>query len=122
MAAIKGKNTTPELNVRRLLHKMGYRFRLHVKDLPGKPDIVLPRLRTIIEVRGCFWHRHPECKYSTTPSTRPDFWLQKFEDTVARDLKNDEQLRQAGWKVIVIWECATRDTIELQNVINRELP
>ena len=87
MAAIKSKNTKPEIAVRKLLHSLGYRFRLHRKDLPGSPDIVLPKYRTAIFVHGCFWHRHENCKYATTPKTRESFWNKKFEDNKKRDLE-----------------------------------
>lgn len=110
MAAISGKNTTPELCVRRMLHKMGYRYRLHVKDLPGRPDIVFPRRRKIIEVRGCFWHRHPNCAFAATPRTRSDFWESKFQSTVARDSENLSILEASGWCVMILWGC------ELKNV------
>lgn len=105
MAAIRGKDTTPELAVRRMLHAMGLRFRLHRKDLPGCPDIVLPRHRTVVFVHGCFWHRHECCRYTTTPKTRQEFWLAKFESTVLRDRRNQAELKQLGWRVLVVWEC-----------------
>ena len=109
MAAVKGKNTVPELAVRRIAHAMGLRFRLHRKDLPGRPDIVLPRHRAVIEVRGCFWHRHDGCKRCTTPATRPEFWAKKFAANVARDEKNHLALIGSGWRVLVVWECETGD-------------
>ncbi len=105
MNRIRSKDTAPELTVRSLLHRNGFRFRLHVKDLPGKPDIVLPKYKTVIEVRGCFWHRHPGCKIATTPSTNTEFWQKKFTQNVARDKENEEKLKQLGWNVIVIWQC-----------------
>ncbi len=105
MSRIRSKDTAPELAVRSLLHRNGFRFRLHVKDLPGKPDIVLPKYKTVIEVRGCFWHRHPGCKIATTPSTNTEFWQKKFALNVARDKENEEKLKQLGWNVIVIWSC-----------------
>ena len=105
MASIRGRNTKPELIVRRFLHAHGYRYRLHRKDLPGKPDITLPKLKTCIFIHGCFWHRHPNCKYATTPKTRPDFWEKKFEDNVKRDKRNLDALKSAGWKCRIIWEC-----------------
>ncbi|WP_092472977.1 very short patch repair endonuclease [Pseudomonas sp. NFACC24-1] len=105
MSTIKGKNTYPEMIVRKFLHANGYRFRLHRKDLPGNPDIVMPKLRTCIFVHGCFWHRHPNCTFATTPKTRTEFWQQKFAKNVERDLKNLCQLRSQGWSVLVIWEC-----------------
>lgn len=105
MAAIRGKNTKPEILVRRWLHEMGYRYRLHVKQLPGRPDIVFPARKKIIEVRGCFWHRHPGCPCATTPASRRDFWQAKFEATVVRDAHNLEVLKMCQWSVLVIWEC-----------------
>lgn len=109
MAAIRGRDTTPELRVRRLLHLLGYRFRLHRRDLPGSPDIVLPRYRTVIFVHGCFWHRHPDCRYTTTPKTRTDFWAAKFQKNMERDARQQSDLRSAGWTVVIVWECELRD-------------
>ena len=105
MSRIRSKDTTPEKTVRSLLHKMGYRFRLHRKDLPGKPDIVLPKYKTVIFVHGCFWHRHENCKYASIPKTNTEFWLDKLNKNVERDKKNQAELKKLGWKVIVIWEC-----------------
>lgn len=109
MARIKGKNTKPELTVRRALHSLGYRFRLHRGDLPGRPDIVLPRHKTAIFIHGCFWHRHPGCSKASTPKTRTDFWRAKFETNVDRDRRNIQALRDAGWQVLIAWECETRE-------------
>lgn len=105
MSRIKGRNTGPELRLRSLLHRAGFRFRLHVKDLPGKPDIVLPKYRTAIFVHGCFWHRHEGCRNATTPSTRAEFWQEKFDGNVKRDRRNMAALKTAGWAVITVWEC-----------------
>ncbi|WP_084623426.1 very short patch repair endonuclease [Acidisphaera rubrifaciens] len=105
MAAIGGKNTKPELAVRRIIHAMGYRYRLHAATLPGRPDIVFPGRRKIIDVRGCFWHRHPGCPRATTPVARRDFWEDKFRATVTRDERNLAALRRSGWQVLVVWEC-----------------
>jgi len=105
MSRIKGRNTAPELRLRSLLHRAGFRFRLHVKDLPGKPDIVLPKYRTAIFVHGCFWHRHEGCRNATTPSTRAEFWQEKFDGNVKRDRRNNAALKAAGWAVITVWEC-----------------
>lgn len=112
MSRIQGKNTKPERVVRSLLHRMGYRFRLHRKDLPGKPDIVLPKYRTAIFVNGCFWHRHEGCKSAYTPKTRKDFWSKKFAGNVERDSVNQEKLRQLGWNVICVWECEIQKNID----------
>lgn len=121
MAAIRAKDTTPERIVRRTLFALGYRFRLHVRDLPGSPDIVLPRHRTIVFVHGCFWHRHARCRYAYTPKTRPSFWLGKFSENMKRDSVARQKLRRDGWKVLVIWECQTRDPRLLAARLNRLL-
>lgn len=104
MAAIRGSNTKPELTVRRFLHACGFRFRLHRKDLPGKPDIVLPKYRTAIFVHGCFWHLHG-CKNTVIPKTRTEWWAAKLEGNRARDERSVLQLEKLGWRVIIIWEC-----------------
>ncbi len=108
MRNIHGKNTKPELLLRRALHKCGLRYRLYGRDLPGCPDLVLPRYRTVIFVHGCFWHRHG-CAATSTPATRPEFWKKKFADNVARDKKAVESLLANGWRVIIVWECALKD-------------
>lgn len=109
MAKIRGADTGPELAVRRVLHAMGYRFRLHRRDLPGRPDIVLLRLRIVIFVHGCYWHRHSGCWRTTTPRTRTEFWEAKFAQTITRDKQQSDQLTEAGWRVLTVWECETRD-------------
>lgn len=108
MAGITGKDTQPEMLVRRALHAHGFRFRLHAPSLPGKPDIVLPKYRAAIFVHGCFWHRHPGCRFATTPTTRPEFWATKFESNRQRDRRNVKALRDAGWRVATVWECDIR--------------
>ena len=105
MASIRGRDTRPERVVRSIVHRLGYRFRLNVRDLPGSPDLVLPRLDTVIFVHGCFWHRHPGCRYATTPATRVRFWQEKFDANVARDRRVAGQLRRLGWSVLTVWEC-----------------
>lgn len=105
MAAIKGRNTKPEMLVRRALHAAGFRYRLHDKRLPGKPDIVLPKWRAVVLIHGCFWHRHPGCRFATTPASNPEFWQRKFDDNVDRDRRNELQLSSLGWRVAVVWEC-----------------
>ena len=105
MSAIKSKNTKPEIIVRKLLHSKGYRFRLHKKDLPGSPDIVLPKYKTVIFVHGCFWHRHQNCKYASNPKTRREFWEKKFKENIERDKKTQEKLKNLGWKTKIVWEC-----------------
>ena len=117
MSAIKSKNTKPEVEVRKLLHSMGFRFRLHKKDLPGSPDIVLPKYKTVIFVHGCFWHRHQNCKYASNPKTRVDFWNKKFNDNIERDNKNQEKLKSLGWESKIIWECEIKDKKELEKKI-----
>ncbi|HIB44038.1 MAG TPA: DNA mismatch endonuclease Vsr [Nitrospina sp.] len=105
MSKIRSKNTKPEIAVRSKLHKAGYRFRLHVKGLPGKPDIVLPKYNTIIFINGCFWHRHKGCEYAYKPKTRVDFWNQKLNRNIKRQDEVIKELRDLEWKVLVIWEC-----------------
>ena len=120
MAAIKSKDTKPEIAVRKLLHSLGYRFRLHRKDLPGSPDIVLPKYKTVIFVHGCFWHRHEGCKYATNPKTRESFWNKKFEDNKKRDLEIKEKIKDIGWKSVIIWECEINNLIkDSSEIINK---
>lgn len=121
MSRIRDKNTQPERKVRSLLHKLGYRFRLHRKDLPGRPDIVLPKYRAVIFVNGCFWHRHKNCEYAYTPKSREQFWQTKFENNVKRDHLVHRQLRKLGWLVIVIWECELNNTKQLTTKITQQL-
>ncbi len=108
MAGIGPKDTKPELIVRRYLHRAGFRYRLHGNELPGRPDLVLPRYGVAIFVHGCFWHRHENCKYSTSPATNSEKWIEKFRGNVARDKRNVCDLQDRGWRVIVIWECGIR--------------
>lgn len=115
MAAVKGKNTQPELRVRKLLHRLGYRFRLHSSKLPGKPDIVLPRHRLAVFVHGCFWHRHAGCRKASMPAERREFWSEKFSRTVERDAEALRKLSDAGWATLVVWECETRDESGLRD-------
>jgi DNA mismatch endonuclease (patch repair protein) len=113
MSQIKGKNTKPEMLVRRFLHANGFRYRLHVKDLPGKPDIVLPKYRTVIFVHGCFWHGHEGCKYYVVPKTKTEWWLNKINGNIAKDVNVMKSLKKEGWKIIILWECdLKRTTIE----------
>lgn len=112
MSGIRAKDTRPEMLVRRELHRLGFRFRLHDPRLPGKPDLVLRKHSAVIFVHGCYWHRHEGCRYATTPATRREFWLTKFEANVQRDRREQESLRAAGWRVFVVWECALRRNIE----------
>lgn len=105
MSRIRGRDTKPEQHLRSLLHRTGLRFRLHVASLPGKPDIVLAKHHTVIEVRGCFWHRHKGCGFAYVPKSRKEFWTTKFANNVARDRRTEAALKRLGWKVIVVWEC-----------------
>ncbi|MHA6267187.1 very short patch repair endonuclease [Aliiroseovarius sp. CAU 1755] len=108
MASIRAKDTKPELTVRRALHKRGFRFRLHGKDLAGKPDIVLPKFKSVIFVNGCFWHAHSDCPYFRIPKTQTEFWQRKLLGNAARDKRNIATLAEQGWRSLVVWECATR--------------
>ena len=108
MAKVRGKDTRPELLVRRTVHALGYRFRLHRRDLPGTPDLVFAGRRTVLFVHGCFWHRHPGCRLASTPKTRVAFWETKFAANVERDRRKEGELRTTGWRVGVVWECETR--------------
>jgi DNA mismatch endonuclease (patch repair protein) len=121
MGKIKGRNTKPEMIVRSLCHSMGLRFRLHRKDLPGSPDLVFPKYRLCLFVHGCFWHRHPGCKYAYTPKSRPEFWLPKLARNVERDAEKTVSLRGMGWRVEVVWECETRDTTLLHRKLKEIL-
>jgi DNA mismatch endonuclease (patch repair protein) len=109
MSRIRGKDTKPEKIVRSVLHKDGYRFRLNRKDLPGKPDIVLPKYQSVIFVHGCFWHRHPRCKFAYNPKSRVKFWQKKFSENVERDKLVRKELKKMKWKVIVVWECELKN-------------
>lgn len=113
MGRIRGKNTSPELRVRRAAHALGYRFRLHAKHLPGSPDLVFPRRRIALFVHGCFWHRHENCRYSYVPKSNIEFWARKFHNNVSRDQRVRGELECMGWKVHVIWECQTVDPDDL---------
>ena len=121
MSRIRSKDTSPEKRVRSFLHRAGFRFRLHVKNLPGSPDIVLPKYRTAIFVHGCYWHRHSGCKqgsyFPKDPRQGADFWNDKFDKNIQRDKKNIRLLEEMGWKAIVIWECQTKDKKILQDLI-----
>ncbi len=109
MARIRDKGTAPELAVRRMAHKLGYRFRLHKADLPGRPDLVFPKFRKVVLVHGCFWHQHRGCRRSSIPKSRFDYWGPKLARNVARDWEAADALRSAGWEVLVIWECESGD-------------
>jgi DNA mismatch endonuclease (patch repair protein) len=121
MSRIRSKDTGPELVVRSCVHRLGYRFRLHYRGLPGSPDLVLPRLRVIVFVHGCFWHRHAGCRLSYRPKSRVRFWSDKFEANVARDRRIATALHRAGWQVLIVWECQTRDEQRLTKSLARFL-
>lgn len=121
MARVRQKGTTPELQVRRALTRLGYRYRLNARKLPGSPDIVLGRIRTVIFVHGCFWHRHPGCRASSVPKTNAEFWRVKFTRNIERDREKSKALEALGWRVIVIWECETRSLDALNDLLCRYL-
>ncbi|MGV1957779.1 very short patch repair endonuclease [Agrobacterium sp. 22-214-1] len=121
MAKVGPKNSKPEMTVRRVVHALGYRFRLHRRDLPGTPDLVFPRLRKAIFVHGCFWHRHSGCKKASTPKTRVDFWNDKFAKNIERDERKERELRQQRWDITVIWECETGNIDELSRRLDEWL-
>lgn len=117
MRRIKAKDTKPEMIVRRLLHSLGYRYRLHAKDLPGKPDIVFRKRKKAIFVHGCFWHQHSECREGRFPGTRPEYWIPKLGRNVQRDYEHVESLTAAGWRVLTIWECQISHITTLEDSI-----
>lgn len=117
MAQVKNKNTAPEIAVRKTLHRLGYRFRLHRRNLPGHPDIVLPRYRTVIFVHGCFWHGH-DCPRGKRPSTRPEFWNEKLDRNIERDKDTIRRLEETGWRVLVVWECQIKNATGLEIILN----
>jgi DNA mismatch endonuclease (patch repair protein) len=122
MSKIRAKDTKPELAVRSLLHRLGFRFRIHVRRLPGCPDIVLPKLRTVVLVNGCFWHRHKNCKFAYSPKSRQIFWEDKFKANVLRDRQRQRDLRRLGWTVRVVWECQVREVANLDKLVRRMFP
>jgi DNA mismatch endonuclease (patch repair protein) len=122
MGRIRGKNTKPEMLVRSMLHRCGYRYSLHRKELPGKPDIVLRKYRTLVFVHGCFWHRHKNCKVASMPKSNTAFWQAKFERNVANDKKHRRELKKLGWKVIVVWECELKNPEKVLLRLLKELP
>lgn len=121
MSQIRGKDTSPERKVRSALHRLGFRFRLHRRDLPGNPDILMPRHRTVVFVHGCFWHRHARCKYAYTPKSRVGFWTNKFHQNVSRDRRVVRRLRKLGWRVIVVWECQTNNGEALTGLLRKKV-
>lgn len=123
MSRVKGKNTKIEKRVRSLLHRSGYRFRLHRRDLPGSPDIVLPKYKIVIFVHGCFWHHHKDCKKAGLPKRNVDFWREKMIKNVERDERKKKELDRLGWKVVILWQChiENRDETELMKAIERKI-
>jgi DNA mismatch endonuclease (patch repair protein) len=121
MGRIRGTDTAPEMAVRRVAHRLGYRFRLHRRSLPGRPDLVFPARKAVIFVHGCFWHRHEGCAKASTPKTRIEFWTGKFARNVERDREAQDRLEQAGWKVLVVWECGIRDGARLESTLREFL-
>ena len=109
MSGIRGRNTRPEMIVRRYLHGLGLRYRLHDRSLPGTPDLVFPKFNTVVFVHGCFWHRHDGCRFATTPSSNSEFWIKKLTENVHRDKRNIHKLLEIGWRVIIIWECGMKN-------------
>ncbi|MXW52881.1 MAG: DNA mismatch endonuclease Vsr [Gammaproteobacteria bacterium] len=118
MQSIRSTNSKAEVRVRSVLHANGFRFRIHNKNLPGTPDIVLSKYRTVILVHGCFWHRHQDCRHSSIPKSNTEFWLEKFERNVQRDRKNLKELKDAGYEVIVLWECELKSPIRLEETVS----
>lgn len=123
MALIRSNNTGPELAVRKIVHGLGYRYRLHVKNLPGKPDLVFPSRRKIILVHGCFWHQHsdPNCKVTRKPKSNKKYWRPKLRRNVARDTEHAQALLRSGWKVLTIWECQVSNQLEVSRLVTRFL-
>lgn len=121
MSRIRARDTGPELIVRRTAHRMGFRFRLYRKDLPGTPDLVFPKHRLAVFVHGCYWHRHDGCRFAYSPKSRVEFWTKKFKQNVARDNRNQSLLRDLGWQILVIWECETRDIKTVEDKLHEYL-
>ncbi len=121
MAKVRGQDTNPEKIVRSLIHRMGYRFRLHVKDLPGKPDIVLPKHRKVVFAHGCFWRQHPGCEHAARPGSNTEYWNKKLDRNVIRDQEHLERLLYLGWNVLIVWECELKDLDQLVEKLRRFL-
>lgn len=117
MRKVRRENTVPEMIVRRVLHRMGYRFRLHRRDLPGRPDIVLPKHKAVVFVHGCFWHGHPGCRRATRPTSNVEFWTHKLDRNTERDRKAIAALEEMGWRVLVLWECEVKITAAMESMI-----
>jgi DNA mismatch endonuclease (patch repair protein) len=121
MRRIRSRNTVPEIAVRSIIHRMGFRFRLHKKDLPGKPDIVLARLHKVVFVHGCFWHQHAKCREGRIPKSRPEYWIPKLRGNCDRDAQHRSSLRKLGWQSLVVWECEIRQPARLERKLERFL-
>jgi len=121
MRRVHSTDTSAERTIRSLLHAMGFRFRLHRNDLPGKPDVVLPKYRSVVFVHGCFWHRHPACSRASTPAENREYWLPKFERTIRRDQRTTSELRERGWNVVIVWECELKDADALRRRLFSEI-
>ena len=121
MRAIKSKNTAPEKRVRSVAHRLGLRFRLHRRDLPGSPDLIFPGRGIVLFVHGCFWHRHENCPVATIPKTNTEYWSKKFRDNIKRDRENRKKLEESGWRVLIIWECETRKRESVEAFLKRNL-
>lgn len=121
MAGIRDRDTKPELAVRRAVHRLGFRYRLHVRNLPGTPDLVFPRRHAVLFVHGCFWHRHTGCRLAYEPKSNVEFWCRKFASNIARDVMTTSQLRDKGWEVLTVWECEVREAADLSEVLERRL-
>jgi DNA mismatch endonuclease (patch repair protein) len=117
MAGIRDRDTKPELAVRRAVHRLGFRYRLHVRNLPGTPDLVFPRRHAVLFVHGCFWHRHTGCRLAYEPKSNVEFWRRKFAGNIARDVTTTSQLRDKGWEVLTVWECEVREAADLSEVL-----
>ena len=118
MAAVRSEDTRPEMAVRKIVHGLGYRYRLHVRTLPGRPDLVFPAHRKIVLVHGCFWHRHRKCRYASSPKTRRKFWESKFAGNVARDRRTVRELKRMGWTVLTVWQCELKKPVRLTERLN----
>jgi DNA mismatch endonuclease (patch repair protein) len=121
MSSVKQRHTKPEMVVRSLLHRLGYRFRLHQKDLPGSPDIILPKYRTAIFVHGCFWHQHGNCGKSRRPSSNQEYWNKKLDENISRDKRKEGELSQLGWRVVIVWQCETSQVESLSEKLKKLL-
>ncbi len=121
MSSVKQSHTKPEIAIRKILHREGYRFRLHCKNLPGTPDIVLPKYKTVIFVHGCFWHQHPNCRRSRRPTSNVEFWNTKLDKNIERDGNKSQSLKETGWKVVTVWECELKDVETLTKNLMRKI-